>query len=185
MTNIEKNIYIKIRENLREEHRHMAIPQFGGAVIAVNEKGEILLVRKTSNKNLWVVPGGVQELGETLRYTAKREFLEETRIDYPEDELQLVDVLSGEGRHKIYPNGDEVYNNTALYVAVGINSNTEIDISSEDYMDIGGTNYVVTKESSEYGWFDESSIPEDTNDKDMIDVFYKWYKSKSLKRIRK
>lgn len=43
---IDKNIYIKIREALTKESRHMTIPQMGAAVIATNSIGDILLLKK-------------------------------------------------------------------------------------------------------------------------------------------
>jgi 8-oxo-dGTP pyrophosphatase MutT (NUDIX family) len=48
-------------------------------VIAVNDQGEILLIRRTDNGN-WAVPGGGMDLGESITDTAVRETQEETGI---------------------------------------------------------------------------------------------------------
>jgi ADP-ribose pyrophosphatase YjhB (NUDIX family) len=48
-------------------------------VIAVNDQGEILLIRRTDNGN-WAVPGGGMDLGESITDTAIRETEEETGI---------------------------------------------------------------------------------------------------------
>jgi len=48
-------------------------------VIVVNNKGEILLIRRTDNGN-WAVPGGGMDPGESITDTAVRETLEETGI---------------------------------------------------------------------------------------------------------
>src|SRR5215472_15064415 len=48
-------------------------------VIAVNDQGEILLIRRTDNSN-WAVPGGGMDLGESITDTAVRETREETGI---------------------------------------------------------------------------------------------------------
>lgn len=174
--NIKKNIYIQIRESLQEEKRHMAIPQTGAAVIVTNEKGEILLLRKT-NGNTWVIPGGVQELGEEFRTVAKRELLEETGIDYPKDKLVLIDIVTGEGRHKKYPNGDEVFNNTVLYLADKVKIEN-INITGYDYQDDGSGIYKTCQESNEFKWFDLKEIPENISDYDLISTYEKWVTNK-------
>ena len=48
-------------------------------VIVVNNRGEILLIRRTDNGN-WAVPGGGIDPGESITDTAVRETLEETGI---------------------------------------------------------------------------------------------------------
>jgi len=48
-------------------------------VIVVNDQGEILLIRRTDNRN-WAVPGGGMDLGESITDTAVRETREETGI---------------------------------------------------------------------------------------------------------
>ena len=56
-------------------------PRVGvGAVVIKNEK--VLLVRRgvAPSKDLWAIPGGVLELGETLQQGAEREMLEETGV---------------------------------------------------------------------------------------------------------
>ncbi len=171
---MKKNIYIQIRESLQPDKRHMAIPQTGAAVIAVNEENKILLLNKT-NGNKWVIPGGVQELGEEFKVVAKRELLEETGIDYPKEDLILLDIVTGEGRHKKYPNGDEVYNNTVLYLASKIQS-TNLDVSGEDFQDDGSGVYKVVQESDKYGWFDPTDLPDNVCDLDLIEVYLNWNK---------
>jgi len=156
----------------------MAIPQNGAAVIAVNKEGKILLEKKTSSTNKWVIPGGVQELGEDFRKVAKRELLEETGIDYDEEKLIFIDIATGEGRHKKYSNGDEVYNNTVLFVALDVEGE-EIDISSLEYHDDGSGIYKIEKESSGYGWFDINKLPENTDDIDLINKYIKWLNNRN------
>ncbi|WP_169514483.1 NUDIX hydrolase [Actinokineospora enzanensis] len=50
------------------------------SVYVTNESGEILLIRRVDN-DLYSIPGGGQEPGETLSQTAVRETKEETGID--------------------------------------------------------------------------------------------------------
>lgn len=49
-------------------------------VIVVNERGEILLIRRSDNDN-WALPGGAMDLGESLPEAARRETAEETGVE--------------------------------------------------------------------------------------------------------
>jgi 8-oxo-dGTP pyrophosphatase MutT (NUDIX family) len=49
-------------------------------VIAVNDEGSILLIRRTDN-GIWAVPGGAVDLGESVAQAAVRETLEESGIE--------------------------------------------------------------------------------------------------------
>ena len=64
-----------------------------GAAGAVVKDGKILLVRRHNLSQTWGVPGGVQELGETIQETARREVLEEVGLDL--QPAGLIAVFSG------------------------------------------------------------------------------------------
>ncbi|SFN47961.1 ADP-ribose pyrophosphatase YjhB, NUDIX family [Actinomadura madurae] len=49
-------------------------------VVVENDKGEILMIRRTDNDN-WALPGGAIDLGESVTQAAIRETKEETGID--------------------------------------------------------------------------------------------------------
>jgi 8-oxo-dGTP diphosphatase len=57
------------------------LPRAGVGAIVIHE-GRILLVKRASSpgKGFWAIPGGLVELGETVREAAEREILEETGI---------------------------------------------------------------------------------------------------------
>jgi ADP-ribose pyrophosphatase YjhB (NUDIX family) len=67
-------------------------PEIGVGVV-VWRSDEFLLIRrgKPPGYGLWSIPGGRQELGETIRQTAVREIREETNIDI--ELIDLVDVF--------------------------------------------------------------------------------------------
>ena len=72
-----------------------------GAVIIVD--GRVALVRRGASprKGEWSIPGGLVELGETLRQAAEREALEETGLTVKAGEvLEVFESLErdGEGR---------------------------------------------------------------------------------------
>jgi ADP-ribose pyrophosphatase YjhB (NUDIX family) len=50
------------------------------SAIVTNHEGKILLQRRSDN-DLWALPGGAMEVGETLGETATREVKEETGLD--------------------------------------------------------------------------------------------------------
>lgn len=64
-----------------------------GVGVVVWRDGRVLLVRrgKAPRKGTWSLPGGAQELGETVREAARREVREETGLEL--GELLLVDVV--------------------------------------------------------------------------------------------
>ena len=95
------------------QHKFVLL-QDGAAAIIVNENNQILL-QSRSDRDKWGLPGGCQELGERFQDTIIREIKEETNLDVNEEDLELLDIVSGSTRRNDYPNGDVVINNTALY----------------------------------------------------------------------
>ena len=95
--------YIK---ELRSVIGHRPIIYGAGSIIIENERGEVLLGKRTDN-HLWGYSGGGMEIGESVEETAKRELREEMGIEA--DELTFFMVNSGPESYIKYPNGDEVY----------------------------------------------------------------------------
>lgn len=142
---------------------HIPFIQTGSAIIIRNENKEILLQERT-DRNMWGLPGGCQELGEDLRETAIREAYEETGIKLNIENLVLINTLSGNLRKNSYPNGDIVYNNTSLYLAdVSINSLEKLKGDSE---------------TKRLKFFSLDNIPCNLMDKDLILEYKKYLESK-------
>lgn len=73
------------------------------SAMVVNEVGEILLHRRSDN-DLWSIPGGAMEVGESIGQTVVREVKEETGLDV---ELQsLVGIYSDPGHVIAYDDGE-------------------------------------------------------------------------------
>lgn len=150
---------VLFRMALDERINHIPFIQTGAAIIIRNENGQILLQERT-DRNKWGLPGGCQDLGEDLRFTAVREACEETGIKLDPYEIELIDTLSGESRKNSYPNGDIVYNNTSLYLA---------DVSMEDAFNLKGDS-----ETKRLQFFNPDEVPENLMDADLIKSYLKY-----------
>lgn len=153
---------VLFRMSLDERVSRIPFIQTGSAIIIENERNEILLQERT-DKNIWGLPGGCQELGEQLEDTAVREAYEETGIKLNKDNLILINTLSGETRKNSYPNGDIVYNNTSLYLAKILTSDAN--------------NMKGDSETKRLKFFSLNNLPENIMDKDLI-ITYKKYITK-------
>ena len=99
--------------DLRKAVGHRPLLQVGASVIVEDEKGRILLQRRSDN-HLWAYSGGSVELDEIVEDAAKRELFEETGLRAKK--LELFGVFSGPDMHYTYPNGDEVSNVDIVYL---------------------------------------------------------------------
>ena len=134
------------------QHRFVLL-QDGAAVIIVNEENQILM-QSRADRDLWGLPGGCQELGERFEETAIREIKEETNLTVNEEDLELIDIVSGVTRKNSYPNGDVVFNNTVLYCV-------------KKY--IGELRW--NEESKELRFFDVDKLPENQHDSDLVERY--------------
>jgi ADP-ribose pyrophosphatase YjhB (NUDIX family) len=134
------------------KHRFVLL-QDGAAAIIVNSEGQILL-QSRADRDKWGLPGGCQELGERFQDTVLREVKEETNLDVKEEDLELIDIVSGASRRNDYPNGDVVINNTVLYCIRKYSGELKWD-----------------SESKNMKFFDLDNLPENQNDPDLIEVY--------------
>lgn len=93
------------------EYPHRPIPAVGAVVW---NDGRVLLIRraKPPNAGAWSLPGGAQEIGETVAETAVREVREETGTEI--DVVGLVDVVDSVHRDE---NGRVRFHYTLIDVA--------------------------------------------------------------------
>ncbi len=126
-------------QQLRQIVGHRPILMVGAAILIVDVENRLLLMKRTDS-GCWGPPGGSVELGEEVEEAAKRETLEETGLQI--GRMTLFGVFSGEELHYIYPNGDEVFNVTIVYLSRDFNG--EVTINDEH---------------TEFRWFYKDEIP--------------------------
>ena len=99
-------------KNLREKVGNEILQIPSVAAIIRNESGKILLV-KSFNSEVWGLPAGAIDLGETPAEAIIREVFEETGLNIlPE---KIIGVFGGEKFRYTYPNGDKVEYLTVVF----------------------------------------------------------------------
>ena len=126
---------------LRQFIGHRPILMVGAAILVVDNQN-CLLMLKRSDSGCWGLPGGATEPGEVVESAAKRETLEESGLNV--GDMLLFGVFSGPELYYKYPNGDEVYNITIVYL-------------SRDWHG----QVALNEEHTEWNWFAANGIPED------------------------
>ncbi len=117
----------------------------GSRVILLNADAEILLHHRRKD-DVWRLPGGIMELGESLEEAAYREVHEDVGLMC--EDMKLLKVFSGKNLYQKYPNGDEVFGVTAVYIC-------------KSYHGVIGVNPVVGKAAK---FFDIGHLPENTGE---------------------
>jgi 8-oxo-dGTP pyrophosphatase MutT (NUDIX family) len=100
-------------EELRTLIGHRPILMVGAAILIEDDQQRLLLLQR-SDSHSWGLPGGAVEPGEIIEEAARRETFEETSLKV--DRLNLFGVFSGPELFYEYPNGDQVYNVTIIYL---------------------------------------------------------------------
>ena len=124
---------------LRQYIGHRPIVMVGAAVLVLDNENRLLMMKRT-DIGCWGIPGGSMEPGEVAENAGRRETREECNLDV--GEMSLFGVFSGPELYYKYPNGDEVYNVTIVYI-------------SEDWHG----EIKLNDEHIEWNWFAANEIP--------------------------
>jgi mutator protein MutT len=114
-------------EELRQLIGSRPIIMVGAGVIILDEHNRILLTQRADN-GAWSIPGGSMEPGETLEEVARRETEEEVGLRV--GEMDFFGVFSGPELYYEYPNGDQVYNVTVVYISRQVPGRLRMDEES-------------------------------------------------------
>jgi ADP-ribose pyrophosphatase YjhB (NUDIX family) len=128
----------RIRQAVGEET--LILP---GAAGAITQAGKILLVRHNLLKK-WQIPGGIQEIGESVQQTAEREIKEELGLDLTAG--SLISVTSHPKWTIELPDGSKIQQLTFFFSMEG------------EFSPI----HVQASEIAAYQFFAPDEIPEDT-----------------------
>jgi 8-oxo-dGTP pyrophosphatase MutT (NUDIX family) len=128
-------------QSLRKHIGHAPIFMVGAAILVVDDRNRLLLMKR-SDSGCWGPPGGAVEPGEVVEDAARRETFEET--DLRVGEMSLFGVFSGPELYYKYPNGDEVYNVTIVYHGCDVTGDVHLN-----------------GEHTEWDWFAPADIPAD------------------------
>ncbi len=77
-----------------------------GCGVILEQDNQILLQHRT-DRDVWGIPGGILEPGESFLEAAVRETFEETGLIV--EHLDLFGIYSGKEGFALYPNGDQVF----------------------------------------------------------------------------
>lgn len=138
--------------NIRKKIGHEAV-FMPAAACGIVKDGKILL-QKRADTGKWAIHGGSLELGETFVEALEREVEEELGIKPINPEM--IGVYSGKDLHFVYPNGDEVYIISTIYLVKEYEGELKIDHS----------------EVSELKWFEFDKLPEDIHEPDIEPIKY-------------
>lgn len=111
------------------------------AAIIRNEKGEILFQRPSMNSDVWSLPAGAIEIGETPREAVIREVYEETGLNVNPN--KMIGVFGGREFRYTYPDGNQVEYLILMFECI---------VES-------GTLQPIDGESADLQYFDTDSIP--------------------------
>lgn len=98
------------------------------SAIVVNDEGNILLHRRSDN-DLWALPGGAMEIGESIAETARREVKEETGLDVKPE--YIVGIYTDHHHVLAFSNG-EVRQEFSLCFACSLVGGT-MSVSDESF----------------------------------------------------
>lgn len=85
-----------------------------GCGVIIERENQILLQHRKDH-DVWGIPGGVMEPGETFEAAAQREVFEETGLTV--NQISLFGLYSGNEGYASYENGDQVFSVQVIFHA--------------------------------------------------------------------
>ena len=129
-------------KDLRTKTGNMPLIMMGAAGAIIKENKILLVMHK--QKKLWQIPGGVQELGESIEETIIREINEELGLNLEVD--YLLALLTSPKWKITYSDDFFIHSNTAFFKLNGDFKERDIILQHEELM--------------EYRFFEFNNIPD-------------------------
>lgn len=104
----------KVREHYG--HKELQVPGTGVIVYCKNEQNQTeILLQLRKDFNLYGLPGGGIELGQTYEECAVEELFQETAYLANPQDMKLLKIYAGPKHITQYPSGDIVFHSVAVY----------------------------------------------------------------------
>jgi len=114
-----------LRNNLG--HQKLILPSAAGAII---KDEQILLVQ--NRNNIWQLPGGLQDLGESITDALEREIFEEVGLPLKAD--TLISVYTSSKWDAKFKNGDEIQTFLLFFKMIGEFNQNDIKIQESEIL---------------------------------------------------
>jgi ADP-ribose pyrophosphatase YjhB (NUDIX family) len=146
---------------VQEEMTKPITPLVGADTFLVNDKSQVCLIQR-SDTRLWALPGGCQDLGETPKQCAEREFYEETGLQI--EATHLLGVFSSTlYSYDTYPYKENEFCHLLFFGRF-----------------LGGKER-ISGESKAIAWYSENSLPKLSDGHEpRIRFGFAWLKNKSI-----
>jgi 8-oxo-dGTP pyrophosphatase MutT (NUDIX family) len=125
---------------LRQYVGHAKIISTGAAALIRDERSRVLLIKRR-DFGVWGLPGGSQEIGESIDQTIVREVREEVGLVV--EPARLLGVRTSPRFDVTFPNGDEVQPYVVLFECRVLGG--ELKTDGDEVLDVG--------------WFDNAHLP--------------------------
>jgi 8-oxo-dGTP pyrophosphatase MutT (NUDIX family) len=163
---------------LREQVGHQKIISTS-AVAVIRDEHRRVLLQKRRDFGVWGLPGGLQELGERIDETVRREVREEVGLEVKPK--RIIGICTSPRLDRLFPNGDQVQPYLVSFgceIVGGAQKIEEAEVLAIDWFDFDNLPPVtpVTQQvlRDEQNFRGEAFFDREVNHADTSFSYYKW-----------
>ena len=136
-------------------------PMVGADTFVLNDKTQVCLVRRSDN-GLWALPGGHQDLGETSKQCAVREFFEETGF-----QIEIISLIG-------------IFSSLLYSQSTNVNRGKEVvHLLFAGRLKSG--KQTPSEETPEIGWFSEDTLPRFSDGHEpRVKFGFEWFRNPAM-----